>query len=168
VVSLEVSGVTVAFGGNRALDGVAMTAPQGQVTGLIGPNGAGKSTLFDVICGLRRPSAGRVFLDGRDVTRLGPARRARHGLARTFQRLELFGRLSVRDNLLLAAELGPERRQAARAVTDGPSHAELEERRWGPGGRAHFADPRHGDFPGRATTRAQARPEAEQEMEATA
>ncbi len=118
MVSLEVSGVTVAFGGNRALDGVAMTAPLGQVTGLIGPNGAGKSTLFDVICGLRRPSAGRVFLDGRDVTRLGPTRRARHGLARTFQRLELFGRLSVRDNLLLAAELGPERRQAARAVTD--------------------------------------------------
>ena len=105
-------------GGNRALDGVAMTAPEGRVTGLIGPDRAGKSTLFDVICGLRRPSAGRVFLDGRDVTRLGPARRARHGLARTFQRLELFGRLSVRDNLLLAAELGPERRQAARAVTD--------------------------------------------------
>jgi branched-chain amino acid transport system ATP-binding protein len=118
VASLEVSGVTVAFGGNRALDAVAMTAPAGRVTGLIGPNGAGKSTLFDVICGLRRPSAGRVFLDGLDVTRLGPARRARHGLARTFQRLELFGRLSVRDNLLLAAELGPERRRAARAVTD--------------------------------------------------
>ncbi len=58
VVSLEVSGVTVAFGGNRALDGVAMTAPEGRVTGLIGPNGAGKSTLFDVICGLRRPSPG--------------------------------------------------------------------------------------------------------------
>jgi ABC-type branched-subunit amino acid transport system ATPase component len=75
-------------------------------------------TGYAVICGLRRPSAGQVFLDGRDVTRLGPARRARHGLARTFQRLELFGRLSVRDNLLLAAELGPERRRAARAVTD--------------------------------------------------
>ena len=118
MASLEVSEVTVAFGGNRALDGVAMTAPAGRVTGLIGPNGAGKSTLFDVICGLRRPSTGHVFLDGRDVTRLGPARRARHGLARTFQRLELFGRLSVHDNLLLAAELGPERRRAARAVTD--------------------------------------------------
>ena len=118
MASLEVSGVTVAFGGNRALDGVAMTAPAGRVTGLIGPNGAGKSTLFDVICGLRRPSTGQVFLDGRDVTRLGPARRARHGLARTFQRLELFGRLSVHDNLLLAAALGPERRRAARAVTD--------------------------------------------------
>jgi branched-chain amino acid transport system ATP-binding protein len=118
VVSLEVSEVTVAFGGNLVLDGVGMTAQQGRVTGLIGPNGAGKSTLFDVVCGLRRPSAGRVFLDGRDVTRMGPARRARQGLARTFQRLELFGRLSVRDNLLVAAELGPERRRAPRAVTE--------------------------------------------------
>jgi branched-chain amino acid transport system ATP-binding protein len=110
--------VTVAFGGNRVLDGAGLTAGPGLVTGLIGPNGAGKSTLFDVICGLRRPSRGRVVLDGRDVTRLGPTRRARHGLARTFQRLELFGRLSVRDNLLVAAELGPERRRAARAAED--------------------------------------------------
>jgi branched-chain amino acid transport system ATP-binding protein len=108
--------VTVAFGGNRVLDGVGLTAEAAKVTGLIGPNGAGKSTLFDVVSGLRRPAAGRVFLDGRDVTRLGPARRSRHGLARTFQRLELFGRLSVRDNLLVAAELGPERRRAARTV----------------------------------------------------
>ena len=118
MASLEASGVTVAFGGNRALDGVGITARQGHVTGLIGPNGAGKSTLFDVICGLRRPSSGRVLLDGHDVTRLGPTRRARHGLARTFQRLELFGRLSVQDNLLVAAELEPERRRAARAVTE--------------------------------------------------
>jgi branched-chain amino acid transport system ATP-binding protein len=117
VPSLEVSEVTVTFGGRRALDGVALTAEQGHVTGLIGPNGAGKSTLFDVICGLRRPVTGRIHLDGRDVTRHGPARRARHGMARTFQRLELFGRLSVRENLLVAAELGPERRHASRMVT---------------------------------------------------
>jgi branched-chain amino acid transport system ATP-binding protein len=118
VVSLEVSGVTVTFGGNRALDGVAMAARPGRVTGLIGPNGAGKSTLFDVVSGLRSPTSGRVFLNNRDVTRHGPARRSRHGLARTFQRLELFGRLSVRDNLLVAAQLGPERRRATRIVTD--------------------------------------------------
>jgi branched-chain amino acid transport system ATP-binding protein len=118
VVSLEVSGVTVTFGGNRALDGVAMAALPGRVTGLIGPNGAGKSTLFDVVSGLRSPTSGRVFLNNRDVTRHGPARRSRHGLARTFQRLELFGRLSVRDNLLVAAQLGPERRRATRIVTD--------------------------------------------------
>jgi branched-chain amino acid transport system ATP-binding protein len=118
VVSLEVSDVTVAFGGNRVLDGVSLAALPGRVTGLIGPNGAGKTTLFDVVSGLRRPSSGRVLLDGADVTRLGPARRARRGLARTFQRLELFGRLTVRDNLLVAAELGPERRRAARAVAE--------------------------------------------------
>jgi branched-chain amino acid transport system ATP-binding protein len=118
VALLEVEGVTVAYSGNLALDGVGITAERGRVTGLIGPNGAGKSTLFDVVSGLRRPSAGRVLLDGRDVTRKGPVRRARHGLARTFQRLEPFGRLSVRDNLLVAAELGPERRRAARAVTE--------------------------------------------------
>jgi branched-chain amino acid transport system ATP-binding protein len=118
VGSLEVSDVTVAFGGNLVLDGVGLTAGAGLVTGLIGPNGAGKSTLFDVVCGLRRPSRGRVVLGGADVTGMGPARRARHGLARTFQRLELFGRLTVRDNLLVAAEFGPERRRAARAVDE--------------------------------------------------
>ncbi|MCX4459573.1 ATP-binding cassette domain-containing protein [Streptomyces sp. NBC_01728] len=90
MASLRISGVTVAFGGNRALDGVALTAEPGRVTGLIGPNGAGKSTLFDVASGLRRPSSGQVFLDGHDVTRTSPAGRARRGLARTFQRLELF------------------------------------------------------------------------------
>lgn len=114
---LHVSDVTVAFGGRRALDGAGLRAEAGQVTGLIGPNGAGKSTLFDVICGLRRPAAGRVRLGDTDITRLAPARRARHGMARTFQRLELFGRLSVRDNLLVAAELGPHRRRAAQ-LTD--------------------------------------------------
>ncbi|MDX2541557.1 ABC transporter ATP-binding protein [Streptomyces sp. WI04-05B] len=110
--------MTVSFGGNRALDGVAMTAEPGRVTGLIGPNGAGKSTLFDVASGLRRPSSGRVFLDDRDVTRMRPSARAHCGLARTFQRLELFGRLSVRDNLLVAAELGPERPRAAAVVRE--------------------------------------------------
>nr|WP_198429152.1 ABC transporter ATP-binding protein [Nocardia bovistercoris] len=115
---MEVDDVTVVFGGNRALDGAGLRAEAGAVTGLIGPNGAGKSTFFDVVCGLRKPTTGRVHIGGSDVTRHGPARRARHGLARTFQRLELFGRLSVRDNLLVAAELGPHRRKAAGVVTD--------------------------------------------------
>ncbi|MFC3962373.1 ABC transporter ATP-binding protein [Nocardia jiangsuensis] len=115
---LEVDDVTVVFGGNRALDGAGLRAERGAVTGLIGPNGAGKSTLFDVICGLRNPTTGTVAIGGKDVTKLGPARRARHGLARTFQRLELFGRLSVRDNLLVAAELGPAKRKAAQVVTE--------------------------------------------------
>ena len=116
--SLEVSDVVVTFGGRRALDGAGLSAPSGQVTGLIGPNGAGKSTLFDVICGLRRPDAGRVTVDGKDVTKAGPAARARHGMARTFQRLELFGRLTVRENLLVAAELGTARKHAAGLVEE--------------------------------------------------
>jgi len=110
--------VTVVFGGNRALDGAGLHAERGAVTGLIGPNGAGKSTLFDVVTGLRKPTTGRVVLDGRDVTRLNPTKRAKRGLARTFQRLELFGRLSVRDNLRVAAELGPQRRRADAIVAD--------------------------------------------------
>ncbi len=118
MASLEAENVTVQFGGHRALDGVGISAEAGHVTGLIGPNGAGKSTLFDVVSGLRRPNTGRVRMKGRDVTRMGPARRARHGLARTFQRLELFGRLSVRDNLLVAAEIGPEKRHAHKIVDE--------------------------------------------------
>lgn len=125
---LQVSDITVTFGGRRALDGAGLTAEAGRVTGLIGPNGAGKSTLFDVICGLRRPAAGRIRLGERDITRLAPARRARHGMARTFQRLELFGRLSVRDNLLVAAELGPHRRNAARIADEIIDRLELGDR----------------------------------------
>jgi branched-chain amino acid transport system ATP-binding protein len=102
---LQVDDAIVSFGGIKALGGVSLLAPAGQVTGLIGPNGAGKTTLFDVATGLRRPRAGRVRLDGRDVTRLGPTRRSRRGLSRTFQRLEVFGSLSVRDNVRLAAEV---------------------------------------------------------------
>ncbi|WP_040701737.1 ABC transporter ATP-binding protein [Nocardia vinacea] len=124
---LQVEDVSVVFGGHRALDGAGLVAEAGRVTGLIGPNGAGKSTFFDVICGLRKPASGRVLINGRDVTRLGTARRARLGMARTFQRLELFGRLSVRDNLLVAAELGPQRRHAARVVDEIIERLDLRE-----------------------------------------
>ena len=112
---LRVDDVTVRFGGIKALAGVSLQAPDGQVTGLIGPNGAGKTTLFDVATGLRRPRSGRVHLDGRDVTRLGPGRRAHRGLSRTFQRLEVFGSLTVRDNVLLAAEVAVGLRHLGRA-----------------------------------------------------
>jgi branched-chain amino acid transport system ATP-binding protein len=88
-----------------ALTEVDLTADAGTITGLIGPNGAGKTTLFNVICGLQQPMRGSVVIDGTDVTRLAPFKRARHGLARTFQRLELFGLLTVHENVRLAAHV---------------------------------------------------------------
>ncbi len=105
MTALEVSDLTVRFGGRLALHYVSLTAEPGTITGLIGPNGAGKTTLFNVICGLQAPTNGTVSIDGMDVTELAPFKRARHGLARTFQRLELFGLLTVRENVCLAARV---------------------------------------------------------------
>ncbi|MBA2946587.1 ABC transporter ATP-binding protein [Streptomyces himalayensis] len=101
---LEASGIGVRFGGVRALAGVGVTLRAGEVCGLIGPNGAGKTTLFDVLSGIRRPDEGRILLDGTDITRHSPVWRARHGMRRTFQRQQLFGQLTVADNLLVAQE----------------------------------------------------------------
>ena len=114
--ALEVRGVTAGYRGVRVLRDVSFAVAPGQVFGLVGPNGAGKSTLLDVVCGELRPTAGRVLLSGRDVTRLPVHRRARLGLGRTFQRLEPFGSLSVADNLLAAAESVPAASPAAAAV----------------------------------------------------
>jgi branched-chain amino acid transport system ATP-binding protein len=101
---LRTESVSVNFGGVKAVANVSFEVEAGRVTGLIGPNGAGKTTMFNVITGLQKPNQGRVFLDGVDVTRTGPKRRARLGTARTFQRLEVFGSLSVRDNVRVALE----------------------------------------------------------------
>ena len=102
---LDTSDVTVRFGGNVALRDVSVAVEPGTVTGLIGPNGAGKTTLFNVITGLLRPQGGRVLLADEDITKLPPYKRARKGLSRTFQRLELFTSLDVRDNVRVAGQI---------------------------------------------------------------
>jgi len=102
---LETRGLTVRFGGHLAVSEVDLDVEPGRVTGLIGPNGAGKTTTFNMICGVLAPTAGRVLLDGQDVSRLGTHKRARRGIGRTFQRLEVFSSMSVRDNILVGGEI---------------------------------------------------------------
>ena len=100
---LETHALTVTFGGLRAVDGVDLEVAEGQIVGLIGPNGAGKTTFLDGLTGFV-PIGGRVRFDGRDIESLAPHHRARAGLGRTWQSLELFDDLTVEDNLRVAAE----------------------------------------------------------------
>ena len=101
---LACTGLARAFGALRAVDGVDLSLPVGARHALIGPNGAGKSTLFKLLAGGLRPSAGRVWLDGRDVTRLSDARRARLGIGQTFQHSSLFLSMTAAENVALAAQ----------------------------------------------------------------
>ncbi len=100
---LEASDVHRHFEGVRAVDGVSIEVPPGKITGLIGPNGAGKSTFLAVLAGTLPPSAGRITFDGHDITHLPAYARARRGLVRTFQLPSEFARLTVLENLLVAA-----------------------------------------------------------------
>jgi branched-chain amino acid transport system ATP-binding protein len=102
---LEVDEVLVRFGGVVAVNGASFNVDEGKIVGLMGPNGAGKTTLFNVITGLQEPTAGRVRFNGKDISKVAPRQRALGGIGRTFQRLEVFGSLSVGDNIRVAAEM---------------------------------------------------------------
>lgn len=101
---LHLDGVQVRYGGHIAVDNATLHVPVGRITALIGPNGAGKTTLFNATSGLIRPAAGRILLNDRDVTRMDPSRRARLGLGRTFQVMQVANSLSVLDNVVMGRE----------------------------------------------------------------
>jgi len=135
--------LTVRFGGHVAVSDVDLQVRAGTITGLIGPNGAGKTTTFNALCGLQSVTRGRVLLDGKDVSSLSPHKRARLGLGRTFQRLETFSLLTVRENVLAGAEF-------RRGAADG-SPAQVTDRLLGQLGLEDVADERVDGLPtGRA------------------
>jgi branched-chain amino acid transport system ATP-binding protein len=102
---LETEDLRKGFGDRLLIEDLSFSLPPAGIVGVIGPNGAGKTTLFNVICGLQGPDHGSVTIGEQDITRLAPFKRARHGLARTFQRLELFGLLTVHENVRLAGHV---------------------------------------------------------------
>ena len=115
---LAVEGVSRRFGGLLAVDTVSLAAPAGRITGLIGPNGAGKTTLFALISGFLAPNAGAIRYDGETITALPPHQRARRGIARTFQVVQPFAGLSVRENITVGAHLRHRGRAEALAAAD--------------------------------------------------
>ncbi len=109
--AIEARNVTVRFGGLVAVSDVSLSVPPASIVGLVGPNGAGKTTLFNVLSGLLRPQEGDVFLGGQKITGSTPSKRARLGLARTFQQLELFMGLTVREHVVLGYRVRNQRRR---------------------------------------------------------
>jgi branched-chain amino acid transport system ATP-binding protein len=99
---LKLAGISLAFGGLKVLEGVSVTTRPGELLALIGPNGAGKTSVLNCICGIYRPTDGRITFDGTDITRAKPHRIAQRGVARTFQHGELFPHMTVIENLLVA------------------------------------------------------------------
>jgi len=122
---LEVRALAKHFGGIVAVDGVSFEVRAGEILGIIGPNGSGKSTLFNCILGQLAPSAGDVHLDGRTVTGMRPCDLNRLGVSRTFQLLQIFPQLTVRENLILA---GQEHRGTMLSRLFGPRDAGLSAR----------------------------------------
>ena len=115
---LEVRGLSIAFGGLRAVQDVSFSVPRGSLTALIGPNGAGKTTLFALVSGFLRPDRGQVFFDGRDITGLPPHLNARAGMTRTFQIVQPFALQTVRENIAVGAHLHIAGRAAALAEAE--------------------------------------------------
>jgi branched-chain amino acid transport system ATP-binding protein len=117
---LDVRDLTRSFGGIVAVDRVSIAVASGQIAGLIGPNGAGKTTLFNLVTRLYKPDSGDILLAGESLLRLAPHEIGRRGIARTFQAVQLFRTMSVRENVVLGAQTGipwrEERRVRARAL----------------------------------------------------
>jgi branched-chain amino acid transport system ATP-binding protein len=101
---LRVSGLKKAYGAIKAVDGVSFDVMLGEIFGVIGPNGSGKTTMFNAVLGQIAPDEGRIELNGRDITRLSPQQLNQRGVGRTFQTLQVFPKMTVRDNLLVAAQ----------------------------------------------------------------
>lgn len=119
---LAVDRVTHRFGGLLAVNAASLSAPEGRITALIGPNGAGKTTLFSIIAGFLKPSDGSVRYRGENITGEPPHRLARMGIARTFQIVQPFAGLSVRENILVGAHLHHRARDAALTVAEKVGH----------------------------------------------
>ncbi len=98
---LKIESMTKIFGGLTALQDVSFSISAGDITGIIGPNGAGKTTLFNVVTGIYDPTSGKVYYDGKDITGFSPEKLARLGLVRTFQGIELFGQMTVLENVMV-------------------------------------------------------------------
>jgi len=98
---LRIDGITKIFGGLKALDEVSFSIGAGEITGIIGPNGAGKTTLFNIVTGIYSPTSGKVFYEGKDITGFPPEKLAGLSMVRTFQGIELFGRMTVLENVMV-------------------------------------------------------------------
>ncbi len=101
---LKVSDLRKSYGAIKAVDGVSFEVMPGEIFGVIGPNGSGKTTMFNSVLGQIKPDTGRIELNGRDITHLSPLQLNRAGVGRTFQTLQVFGKMTVRDNLIVAAQ----------------------------------------------------------------